>query len=932
MELFLSALKWSAVVGGAALVLTLARGRLERRYSAKWRYWAWLVLAALLLTAPLFTLLPERVEPIRPPVVIQLPAPERTAPPAEEQITVQAPTEPREQAPTQTVESAAKPAATVSVEELVPILWTVGGVAFALYHLVGTAWFSRRACRWSRPAGEETQETYAALAAELGIKNSPRLAVSGKLDSPVVLGVLRPRLLLPGEDFGGEELDFVLRHELTHYKRRDLWYKLLLLTANAVHWFNPLIYLLRRQAEADLELTCDDAVVAGCGRETRKAYSETLLKSLHRQSALGRAALSSHFYGGAKVMRDRFRNILTGNGRKWGVAALAVALIATVAVACVFGFQYGAEARPLTAEELKEWEEKLNTPEWNVYTWSNAYSDIKEFAPSLQLNDYFYTVEWPEDWEKETPPPVEELAKQNPNDRIFFVTRKQVDQFLREHTGLGLKDYPNGFGPGLWTYLEEYDGYLARGMGKAIGVSECMVLGGARRGDVITLEVVPRPSTRGAGKSSEYLRRTLTIVDGKVKSFTSDQEIQVEKLAFDVLKEELQKVETRGAKVERRYLTGIRSNHVDQFEIEGKFYTIWLGAYDVQVDDPSKVPEELGLMDYGGWLWQFGPTALVVSKDQAGAVALLGTLPHSQWKDFDDQTWEEYIVALVSGGDGPMPLTRAELDAWQEKLNSSRYNGFVTRMYTDVRNLPLSDLLYSGAGIAVQPRDTERTLIEDHWGYAPEAEIHALPRIAVENYLLETTGYELEQFASGMDGWTYLEQFDRYYHAHGDTNWVSDVEVVGGTRAGDQLNLEIQLPAENGSGMTEGTMVVRNGLVRSFTNPAYTAAEALAMELLEDACQLAAASGAGTMDSYLSELYCVEQEKWDWEEDTDYSWAVGYRIRLVQPEKVEAPGYLEKEGDWLVLKSDWSHPGIIVSVNEEGKLTSSTVYRPYVKE
>ena len=70
MEMLLDVLKWSAVAGAAALALTLLKPLLDRRYSAWWRYWVWLALAALLLAAPVQweTLLP-RVE-AAPPVVI----------------------------------------------------------------------------------------------------------------------------------------------------------------------------------------------------------------------------------------------------------------------------------------------------------------------------------------------------------------------------------------------------------------------------------------------------------------------------------------------------------------------------------------------------------------------------------------------------------------------------------------------------------------------------------------------------------------------------------------------------------------------------------------------------------------------------------------------------------------------------------------------
>ncbi|MDE7245727.1 MAG: M56 family metallopeptidase, partial [Oscillospiraceae bacterium] len=135
----------------------------------------------------------------------------------------------------------------------------------------------------------------------------------------------------------------------THYRRHDLWYKLVLLAANAVHWFNPLMYLMVREAGADMELTCDAAVVAGADSGTRRAYSETLLAAVHRERG---SAFSTHFYGGKKAMKERFRNILGKQGQKWGVLLLLLTLLATLTAAAAVRFQQ-AENSP-DAEERDE--------------------------------------------------------------------------------------------------------------------------------------------------------------------------------------------------------------------------------------------------------------------------------------------------------------------------------------------------------------------------------------------------------------------------------------------------------------------------------------------------------------------------------------------------------------------------------------------------
>lgn len=376
MEVLLNTLKWSLAVGGAALVLTLLRPLLDRRYSAKWRYGAWLAMAVLLLLAPAVSLLPPAA--VEPPVVIEAPRVEVSVS-RQSGLTLAAP---RPAAGPRSPESGGDRPAAFPLERGLAALWLSGAALFLLYYLAGTWRFTRRARRWSRPAGADSRRIYEAVRREMGLKKAPPLRVSAAVESPMVAGPLRPVLLLPGEDFGDRELAFIFRHELTHYRRRDLWYKLILLAAGAVHWFNPLIWLLRREAERDLELTCDDAVVAGADGETRRAYSEALMASLRPQR--GRSVLSTHFYGGKAVMKERFRNILGQRGRRWGAAVLAAALLVTVGAACAFGVRSSGET--LSADELARWQARIDSPEMGPYL-SYMYTDPALLPPEELRRD-----------------------------------------------------------------------------------------------------------------------------------------------------------------------------------------------------------------------------------------------------------------------------------------------------------------------------------------------------------------------------------------------------------------------------------------------------------------------------------------------------------------------------------------------------------------
>lgn len=429
MELLLDVLKWSVIVGAAALVLTLLKPLLDKRYSAKWRYGVWLVMAVFLLLAPVQwgALVPEA--PVTPPVVIEVPQMEVSVS-RQEGLSIQRPAVTPVARPAGTVAAEKKPAV-IPLDKILTSLWLAGMGLFFVYYLFGTWYFNRKARRWSQCAGEDTLRVYEAVWQEMGLKKAPPLRVSAVVDSPMVIGMFRPCLLLPGEGFAEQELMFILRHELTHYRRRDLWYKLVLLAANGMHWFNPLAYLLRREAERDLELTCDDAVVAGRDALERRAYSEALLGSIHRQKGLGLAVLSTHFYGGKEVMMERFRNILGNRGRKWGVLALALALLATVAAACTFGVKPSTDGE-LSAEELAEWQERVESPEMDNYIWK-MYTDTAYLPSKEKLDEIF-------------PPPeglAEEIGHLEINPKVLSGT-KSGDTVTLEIEGAFASRLPTG--------------------------------------------------------------------------------------------------------------------------------------------------------------------------------------------------------------------------------------------------------------------------------------------------------------------------------------------------------------------------------------------------------------------------------------------------------------------------------------------------------
>lgn len=302
----------SATMSALALAYMAATPLLARRYSVKSRYYAWLVLVIGLII------------PFRPrlgaPIVRLDPPAGMAAPVMDLGGGIPASAGP--------ALSAAAPAA--AWWQLAAAVWLAGMLAVLACHAVKHCRFLRLTGRWSRPVTDgRGAALLQSLKAEMGISREIGLLACDCIGSPMLIGLARPRILLPGTDFAQEDLRFILKHELIHYRRRDLWYKGLLLIATAVHWFNPVICLMAKAVDAQCEQSCDEAVVRSTDADTRQSYSEAIIGVVRYKSKL-KTALSTHFYGGKQGMKTRIFSIMDMSKKRAGGAVLCGMLLLTL--------------------------------------------------------------------------------------------------------------------------------------------------------------------------------------------------------------------------------------------------------------------------------------------------------------------------------------------------------------------------------------------------------------------------------------------------------------------------------------------------------------------------------------------------------------------------------------------------------------------------
>ncbi len=319
----------SLVMAAVAAGLALFQAVFGRRYSARWGYLLWLIVLVGLLV------------PFRPDTgvaLLRLPAPtmlETAAfapePPAAERGAMETAAAIQAAAARADAPLRASQRASMTWAQALVLLWLAGALVFCALHLLRHRRFVRHVRRWSQPVTDP-----AALAAARRARESlrmhrplPALRRCRAVNRPMLTGLLRPAILLPEAVMLPDELELVLRHELVHYARRDLWMKAALLLIAAIHWFNPLLWWLPGAVEAACEAACDEAVLASEGRERRRQYGELII-GVASQRQRRQTLLTTCFLGGKNEVKKRLETIFGTQPKHNALAVLcAVVLAAT---------------------------------------------------------------------------------------------------------------------------------------------------------------------------------------------------------------------------------------------------------------------------------------------------------------------------------------------------------------------------------------------------------------------------------------------------------------------------------------------------------------------------------------------------------------------------------------------------------------------------
>ncbi len=316
-------------------VVTLLKPITRRVFGAAWHYYIWLAVLAVMIL------------PVRFSVPISVDRGGVTNAVAGVQEVYTAPTDVTAAAPVReagvtAAQSAVRGGSAGTFElaqhgaEILFAVWILGAALSLLVSVIG---YLRLVCAVRKMPVVDLPE--------IGRYTKRKVAVrAGGVSSPFIMGIFHPLLVLPEREFSAEELDNILRHEMTHLRRGDILYKHFAVLVRCVHWFNPVVYYAVRQISAECEISCDMAAVKGMDDDERRGYMRTILALLSAGGAKNNA-LTTGMACGKKVMRRRFIMIKSNRATSKIVSVLSAVIAAVIFAATVFASGVLAD---LTAE------------------------------------------------------------------------------------------------------------------------------------------------------------------------------------------------------------------------------------------------------------------------------------------------------------------------------------------------------------------------------------------------------------------------------------------------------------------------------------------------------------------------------------------------------------------------------------------------------
>jgi len=225
------------------------------------------------------------------------------------------------------------------------LVWLIAAIALLVRKITIYQGFVRYIKAGRIPVDNiENLEKFGKIVEEMNIKRTVGFYTNSLISSPLLIGFFHPCIILPSLNISESDFRNTILHELTHYKRGDMFYKWLVQLTICLHWFNPLVYLMGREINNACEFSCDEAVIKNLDYSGMRAYGDTLINALGVGGEYKNSLSSVTLNENKNILKERLNMIMKFKKKSKFAIACAAAVTLIFGIGAGTAGAYGAES------------------------------------------------------------------------------------------------------------------------------------------------------------------------------------------------------------------------------------------------------------------------------------------------------------------------------------------------------------------------------------------------------------------------------------------------------------------------------------------------------------------------------------------------------------------------------------------------------------
>lgn len=185
-------------------------------------------------------------------------------------------------------------------------IWLLGAILMVLANLTSYIRFTKKIKLTNRLATDKENKVLNDL---LDGRHNVVLSRNILAPTPMLIGILRPAIIIPDISFNENQLKYIFLHELAHFKRFDIEIKWLTMLVTSLHWFNPFMYFIKKEINHACELACDETVIKNLNSLEKQAYGDTLI-SIVSKKKYSTGPLQATMSEDKSILKERLISIM----------------------------------------------------------------------------------------------------------------------------------------------------------------------------------------------------------------------------------------------------------------------------------------------------------------------------------------------------------------------------------------------------------------------------------------------------------------------------------------------------------------------------------------------------------------------------------------------------------------------------------------------